>query len=284
MAKVVFTFENVEIIIQCNTKDKMKDIFMKFSLKTQKDLNNLYFIYNGNIIKDDMEYGQVLNEEDKKRNTMNIIAYENNSLNESMIKSNEVICPECKESILIDIKDYQINLNKCKNGHQISNILLKDFEKTQYIDKSKINTNNKCLKHKIIFDAYCNDCNLNLCLKCFMEHRDHNAIYLGELLKNNEANINELKKNIEKFNNYIKIIIEQLNNVMKNMEIYYNISNNIISNSENLDYFNYQIIKNIEQFKIHNNIIIKDIKEIINDDAVNKFSLLQACKSINYYV
>jgi len=67
MAKVIFTFENEEIIIHCNIKDKMKDIFMKFSTKEQKDLNNLYFIYNGNIIKEDMEYAQILNEEDKKK-------------------------------------------------------------------------------------------------------------------------------------------------------------------------------------------------------------------------
>ena len=66
MAKAVFTFENKEIIIECNTKDKMKDIFIKFSSKAQKDLNKLYFIYNGNIIKDDVEYGQILNEKIKK--------------------------------------------------------------------------------------------------------------------------------------------------------------------------------------------------------------------------
>ena len=232
MAEVIFNYEESNqgsnIIIQCNIKDKMKDIFMKFSTKAQKDLNNLYFIYNGNIIKDDMEYGQIWNVEDKKRNIMNIIVYENNSLNENMIKSKEIICPECKESVLIDIIEYQININKCKNGHHINNILLKDFEKTQYIDNSKLNNNNKCLKHNNNFDRYCNDCNLNLCIKCSIEHRNHNTIYLGDLLMNEETNMNELKENIDKLNNYIRKIIEKFNNVMKNMEIYYNISNNII--------------------------------------------------------
>jgi hypothetical protein len=124
-----------------------------------------------------------------------------------MIKSKEVICPECKESDLIDIIEYQINLNKCKNGHKLSNILLKDFEKTQDINNSKINNNIKCSKHNNNFDRYCNDCNLNLCLKCSIEHRNHNTIYLGDLLINDETNMNELKENIDKFNNYIKIII-----------------------------------------------------------------------------
>ena len=94
MAKVIFSFENEEIIIQCDLKDRMKDIFMKYCSKIQKDVNKLYFIYNGNIIKQDMEYGQILNEEDKKRNIMNIIVYENNKdidINENIIKSKEIL-------------------------------------------------------------------------------------------------------------------------------------------------------------------------------------------------
>ena len=107
-----------------------------------------------------------------------------------------------------------------------------------------MNNNNKCLKHNKDFDTYCNDCNLNICFKCFIEDGNHNRIYFGKLLKNNKANMNELKENIDKFKNYIKLMIEKLNNVIKNMEIYYNISNNIISNNENLNYCNYQIINN----------------------------------------
>ena len=147
MAKVVFSFENEETIIECDFKDKMKDIFMKYCSKIQKDLNKLSFRYNANMINEDMEYGQLLNEEDKKRKIMNIIVSENSNnipMNEKMIISKEIICPECKESILIEIKDYKINLIKCKNGHEIKNILLKDYEKTQYIDISKMNNiNNK---------------------------------------------------------------------------------------------------------------------------------------------
>ena len=132
MAKVVFSFENEETIIECDFKDKIQDIFMKYCSKIQKDFNKLLFKYNANIIKEDMEYGQILNEEDKKRNIMNIIVSENSNgipMNGKMIISKEIICPKCKESILTEIKDYKINLIKCKNGHEIKNILLKDYEK-----------------------------------------------------------------------------------------------------------------------------------------------------------
>ena len=168
MTKVIFIFESKEITILCNLKEKMKDIFMKFSSKTQIDISKISFIYNGNKINENMELQQIINEEDKKRNIMNIFVNKiDKDINENIIKSKEVICPECKESILINIKDYKINLNKCKNGHNINNILFKDYEKTQNIDISKINNNNyKCEKHNRDYHKYCNDCNINLCVKC----------------------------------------------------------------------------------------------------------------------
>ena len=45
-----------------------------------------------------------------------------------MIKSNEIICPTCKENIFINLNDYKINLFNCKNKHNIRNILLKSYE------------------------------------------------------------------------------------------------------------------------------------------------------------
>ena len=72
---------------------------------------------------------------------MNILVFdkdENNYMDGKIIKSKEVICPECNEGILISIKDYKINLNGCKNNHKKYNILLDEYENTQNIDLSKI--------------------------------------------------------------------------------------------------------------------------------------------------
>ncbi len=40
MGKVVFSFGNEETIIECDFKDKMKDIFMKYCSKVKKDIIN----------------------------------------------------------------------------------------------------------------------------------------------------------------------------------------------------------------------------------------------------
>ena len=42
MATVTFTFNGVEIKIQCETEDKMENICNKFCSKAQIDINSIY--------------------------------------------------------------------------------------------------------------------------------------------------------------------------------------------------------------------------------------------------
>ena len=46
----------------------------------------------------------------------------------NIIKSKEVICPECNENILINVKNYKINLIDCKNGYIETNLLFEEYE------------------------------------------------------------------------------------------------------------------------------------------------------------
>ena len=75
-----------------------------------------------------------------KKKSINILVDETDNImkNKKAIKIKEIICPKCKEKILIEIKDYKINLYDCKNGHKLNNIPIKEFEKLLYNNKSKI--------------------------------------------------------------------------------------------------------------------------------------------------
>ena len=99
--------------------------------------------------------------------------------------SNEIRCPECKENILINIKDYTIDLYECKNGHKIENILLNEFENMQKIDISKI-VCNKCYKNNININEelyICIECNINLCPLCKYKHdKNHNIIIMIRII------------------------------------------------------------------------------------------------------
>ena len=44
-------------------------------------------------------------------------------ITEGLIKSKDIICPQCKHNCLLDIKDYKIKLYDCKNSHETNNIL-----------------------------------------------------------------------------------------------------------------------------------------------------------------
>ena len=184
MAEVIFNYEESNIIIQCNINDKMEDIIKRFLIKIIKNENdnNLLYIYNGNIINYDLTFIQQANELDKERNKMNIIVKSNDDNNKEIkeIISKDIICPECKENILMNIEDFKINLYECKNNHIINNILINKYENTQKIDLNKIkcdecNENNKGNTHNNEF-YICNKCNKNICPLCKLKHDENHLI------------------------------------------------------------------------------------------------------------
>ena len=138
MIEVLFIYEGQLIIILCNIDYKMKDLINKFKNIMKIEDNSLCYIYNGNKINEEFKLSQIV--EDINIKKINILVYKNkkDDKDEKEVMSNEIICPECKENILINIKDYKINLFECKNGHKVDNILLNEYENLQKIDLSKI--------------------------------------------------------------------------------------------------------------------------------------------------
>ena len=128
MTEIIFFYKGLQIKIQCNNlEDKMKDITNKFKNKLKEENNDLVYIYKGNKINQELKLYQLIKDNNEKE--INILVYNSkNKENKKEIISNEIICPECKENILININNYKINLYECKNGHKIENILLNEFE------------------------------------------------------------------------------------------------------------------------------------------------------------
>ena len=163
-----FNYLGQEIKMQCKRSEYMNDIFKRYTNKIKRDINNIFFIYNGSIIKNN---NIKLEEINNKENKINILVYDNkeNNNNERIIehKFKDIICPKCSENCLIEIKDYKINLYKCDNKHNINNILLDKYNNTQIIDEIKCNN---CNKNKLeIYNNKiykCCNCNINLCPLC----------------------------------------------------------------------------------------------------------------------
>ena len=47
-ASAKFSFQGVDILIQCSKEDIMKDICQKFANKIERNVNSLIFLYGGN--------------------------------------------------------------------------------------------------------------------------------------------------------------------------------------------------------------------------------------------
>ena len=311
MSKVIFNYEGVDTIVLCEENEKMKEIFKRYGNKRELDINNLYFLYNGNKINIELKLNEIINNYDKERKEVSILVINKNNtvvLNKEK-KLEFPICPKCNENIILEIKDYKINLYDCKYKHNIRNILFKEYENTQNIDISKIICDKCKLANKSNIynnELYiCLDCNINLCPLCKLKHEKEHKIINYDLknylcYKHNENYIrycNECKLNIcircekEHINhktisfgeiinddNKINELKENINKLKDEINGIINKVKNIIDNIEiyyniskniNNKNRNYETLKNINEFINYNNIIIKDINEIINDNNIN---------------
>ena len=183
MTEIEFNYNGIITIIQVNSYEKLKDIISRYLTKIQKPNKKFIFLYNGKSIEEELTVSKHINEIDKQNNKMNVIVIDYDRTNQNIMKckkSKNVICPECKESIKINIREETISLYECRNGHSVEK-QFDEFESTQYIDEFKIicdscKKTNKGETHQNKF-FICFTCNLNLCPLCNFSHdKSHNII------------------------------------------------------------------------------------------------------------
>ena len=150
--EITFTYEGINTTIECTKDQKFKDIIAKFKHKANAEGKLLYYMYNGtNVQNDELTFNEIANAEDKRRNKMNVLVNEliqdepNPALTDCIIKSKNIICPECKENIKLKVDDYNILLSECRNKHD-KDLLFDEFNETQNINIS----GNNCPKVSIL--------------------------------------------------------------------------------------------------------------------------------------
>ena len=298
-----FLYNGTITKVQCKANEYMKDIFKRYLIKINKDKNDVYFIYNGNKINDELKLEEIKNKD--KDNEIKILVNDINSeINKNKIilkKSKDIICPECGEICIMDINDYKIILNKCINKHCMQNILLGEFNDSQNINELNILCNN-CNKNKNeIHDNQlykCYQCKINLCPLCKLKHnKEHTLIdyelknYLckmhGErfILYCKDCNINlcdlcEIGHN--KSHNFIylnKLLTDKENNIKKLKTKIENLKTEIkdiikdITNKMNTIIDNMEIYYNINNHIIDNfNIKNKNYELLINMSNIYNYN------------
>ena len=142
--EITFTYDGINTTLECTKDQKFKDIYAKFKLKANAEGKLLYYIYNGtNVQNDELTFDEIANAEDKRRSKMNVLVNEliqdgpNPAPTDCIIKSKDIICPECKENIKLKVDGYNILLSECRNKHD-KDLFIDEFNETQNINISEI--------------------------------------------------------------------------------------------------------------------------------------------------
>ena len=304
MASADLIFNGNTTTIQFNENDKIEKILNKFCIKIEKNINELYFLYNGHIIEANKTFKEVANSEDKQRKKISILVTDNKSTiypnkDSNLKKSKYIICPICNDTTRINIQNFKIKLYGCKNGHIIDDLSFSDFNHNQIIDESKIICDicKKINKAKTYNNSFfkCFTCKKNLCPLCNSSHEKnhirveydqqyfkcniHNekySLYCKQCNKNicilcekehkthDKISLGELIPDINKLN-------EDKNNLRKSLDEFKSNIKEIINNLNN-------VIRNIESYyNIYSDIISEfDIQK-------RNYQILQNLNDMNEY-
>ena len=174
---LVFDYNQNIINIQCKRNECMKVIFKRYLIKINKSKNDVFFLYNGKEIKEELKLEEINKEDNEIKILVADILNKNIKKEEILKLSKEIICPKCENICLINFNNYKIKLNNCKNNHNNENILFDKFNNLQKI-KELCNICNKGKEEMYDNKLYkCCNCKLNLCPLCRSKHdKEHKLI------------------------------------------------------------------------------------------------------------
>ena len=314
MAEVTFIFDQTPTKIQCLKDELFSSIIEKFCYKTKNNPKELYFLYNGQIINQNLKFDKI-----SKEPCIKVLAYSIDNVDKKPdIKiSEDIICQKCGETCFIKINDYNIKLSECINGHTM-NYKMADFKNTQIKDESKITcandkTHNKADTSENKFYK-CITCKKNLCPLCKIFHnKDHDTIDYDQInyicLNHNEkfssycknCKINlcleceskhsdkqnliyfrDILPNKDKFKNILKELETKINEYKIKINEIQTMLNNFISNLEMYCDMNNKLIKNYEK-KNRNYQLLSNIIEIekYNNIVINDLNKIVKTNDIN---
>ena len=304
MIEVEFNYQQNTIIMQSNLNDSFETIIRNYTIKANLDINNIFFISNGQIINKEDKLENIMSQSNKINKKIVILVYSifSNIINENTnIKiSNDIICPRCKEICKYEINDYKIKLFDCKNGHIMDDIKLDKFKFKQFIDISQIKCDNCEEKNKS--DTFnnemyiCYECKINLCPLCKSIHNKnhsfinydnknyicnkHNELYIeycedcnkdiclscsSDHENHKTISYKEKLINIKNIRNKMNEFEKVINKLKLNLEEIINKFRKIIDNFVNIYNINNNILNNYEKNKNRNYILL------LNLNYMNKY-------------
>lgn len=212
MVEIEFEYNQTKTNIQANLNENLQDALDKFCQKSLMDPNSLGYVKDGFPINPEKSIESHMNDKDKQTKIIHIFVNskikDEKNKEEILIKSKDIICPQCKEPCRISMENYRIKLFECSNGHISKDIKIIDFDDTQKINEAKIvcercNIKNKGNSPNNEFFR-CFSCKQNFCPLCKPyhdpKHKIKNYDQLNYLCQTHNTQLtkycNKCKKNI----------------------------------------------------------------------------------------
>ena len=230
-AKIIFSLDNVDTIIQCSKDNKMSDIFQKYASKINKNIYDLLFIYEGKKINFDLCFNELSKILDKNDNTIKIFVYINeNEINKEKIKD-IILCNDKINNTMKEIKLQIENMLKNSSGNSM-NIILNNINKQIDLINEDILINNEKISNLLsnnnyeINDNNSNNSNNKIEIELNNKLSDiNNKVDSKNINNKNENSINPKLNNLYenlKSKYIIKIIFSNLDEKIKLKSIKYN--------------------------------------------------------------
>ena len=129
--EITFTYNGINMTIECTKDQKFKDIYAKFKNKVNAEDKLLYYRYNGsNIQNDELTVDEIANAEDKRRNQMNIL------VNESVQDANV-------EEMYYALSENHFEDEDYSKTQEEQNSLVKKWTKMKVISSKKVQLDQK---------------------------------------------------------------------------------------------------------------------------------------------
>ena len=133
MFNLEFLQEGNSINIQIDGNEPMEKVIEKYFVNTDEEISCTFFLYNGAQMNLKEKISNIANPFDRENKKMLILVQ---VIDEALFRKDikNIVCPKCKEICFININNYKISLNNCKNKHKTENLLISEFENQQNID------------------------------------------------------------------------------------------------------------------------------------------------------
>ena len=111
MAQVEFHHKGIITTIQCQEDQKFEEICKSFLTSSQLNEKEIHYLYDDqekNPFDKNLTFNQMANSIDKSNKKMTVLVINNHQTKEedSIVKSKNIICPQCKEDIKMNTEHF----------------------------------------------------------------------------------------------------------------------------------------------------------------------------------